>query len=75
MSNELIQDRILITIPELGFTRPFIQNSHCLFQGNEDASSALGGAEEGKLWGEREISLCMSFPFVLQNFLAGLGVK
>lgn len=35
----------------------------------------ITGAEEGKLWGEREISLCMSFPFVLQNFLAGLGVK
>lgn len=31
--------------------------------------------QQGKLWGEREISLYVDFPFVCYNFLAVEGVK
>lgn len=65
-----------VAIPEhRAVLGPLSQSSQCLIEGNEDASSALGGVEEGKLWGEREISLCMSFPFVFKNCPAGLGLK
>lgn len=39
------------------------------------ASSALGGVQGRKLWGEEKISLCTHFPFVSQNVPAGLGAK